>query len=230
MNLLGDLLNGSTLIDQAATVPGAVTLDWLTTNAEDVWSHVASEASGLPVVPSLSSILAGLAVHPLLPYVEGGFLPVISVAQWRTEFAADPAAPLEDSEDSWVEFIGGASGEFGVLTPGSASSELELGLFSAPSPFARADAPLRAVIVGLGRRLRSGRVTVRIDDDGCGMTLAGECVSDGRCSQGCEKRQHTGRYGEGLRCACPIFGSSGLVLSTGSAYSSTESQPELADA
>jgi hypothetical protein len=230
MNLLGDLLYGSPLVDQAATLPGGVTLEWLSLNAEDVWSQVASEASARPIVPSLSSILAGLAVHPLQRYVTGGFLPILNAAQWRTDFAADPAAPLEDGADSWVEFVGGASGEFGVLMPGSAASELELGLFSSPGPFAGAPAPLRAVFVALGRGLRGGGVTVRIDDDGCGMTLAGECVSDGRCSQGCEKRQHTGRYGEGLRCACPIFGSSGLVLSTGSAYPSTERQPELAEA
>jgi hypothetical protein len=194
MNLLSDLLNGSPLVDQAASSSDGITLQWLADNAEEQWSAAVTAVSRLPAAPLLTSILSALSTHPLDSYVTSAYLPVIPADQWRSDFAADPGAPDAVDPEDWVEFLPGASGDYGVIVPESASLDFELALFSGPST---------RVLVGLGRRLRGRRVTVAQSDDGCAMSASGPCVSDGDCRGSCEKRPFIGRYGEGVRCTCP---------------------------
>lgn len=202
MNLLSDLLNGSPLVDQAASLSDGITLQWLADNAEEQWSTAVTTVSGLPAAPLLTSILSALSAHPLDSYVTSAYLPVIPADQWRSDFAADPGAPDAVDPEDWVEFLPGASGDYGVIVPESASPDFELALFSGSST---------RVLVGLGRRLRGRRVTVAQSDDGCAMSTSGPCISDGDCPGSCEKRQFMGRFGLGVRCACPEPGATALT-------------------
>ena len=229
MNLLSDLLNGSPLVDLAASLPDGITLQWLADNAEGPWSATVTEVSGLPAVPPLASILARLSTHPLDSYVTSGYLPVIRTDQWRADFAPDPDAPEAPEPEDWVEFLAGASGDYGVIVPEFASEDFDLALFSSPSTgvlYFRPGLPLGNVIVGLGRRLRGRRVTVSQSEDGCSMSASGTCVSDGDCRGSCEKRQHTGRFGIGLRCACGDAGPSSNVIRTEAMFSRVETRSD----
>jgi hypothetical protein len=221
MNLLSDLLNGSPLVDQAASLPAGITLQWLADNAEGPWSAAVTAASGLPAAPPLTSILSRLATHPLNSYVIGSYLPVIRAGQWLSDFAAPPDAPAAFEPEDWVEFLPGASGDHGVIVPEFASADYELALFSWTSwrmPYSSPGLPPSSVIVGLGRRLRGRGVTVYLSPDGCSMSTTGLCVSDEDCPSSCEKRQHTGRLGPGVRCACAAVDPASRVIQTAATF------------
>lgn len=225
MNLLSDLLNSSPLVDQAVSLTNGITLKWLADNAEQPWSSVTADL-GLPTAPPLTSILSRLSTHPLYSYVTSGYLPVIPADLWQSNFAAAPDAPEAAEPDDWVEFVSGASGNYGIIVPEFASSDYELALFSPPStpvPYPSPSVSSSSVIVGLGRRLRGRRVTVSQSEDGCSMSESGPCVSDENCQGSCEKRRHTGRRGPGVRCACADADASNSVTQTGATSGSVES-------
>ncbi|HEU5270646.1 MAG TPA: hypothetical protein VFU36_12035 [Jatrophihabitans sp.] len=229
MNLLGDLLYNSPLIDEFALQASEITLKWLAEIAEEPWAELARSASGLPTAPRLSSILNGLSGHPLERYVEDAYLPIIGVDRWQNDFAPDPDAPYEQDAETWVEFLPAPSGDYGVLLPESSTPEFELALFH--SPPTNRELPLWTVRLGLGRRLRGKRVSVEEEEDGCGMATSGHCVSDGSCSQDCQKRRCTGRYGEAMRCRCPEADRTAAAAFAGAgAYEMTASKSALAEA
>jgi hypothetical protein len=214
MNLLSDLLNSSPLVDQAAPLTGGITLQWLADNAEQQWSTAVTAASKLPSAPQLTSMLSRLSNHPLYSYVISGYLPVIPGDLWRSNFEAPSDAHEASEVDDWVEFLYGASGNYGVIVPEFASSDYELALFSRPGTpmvYPSPGVSSNSVIIWLGRRLRGRRVTVNLSEDGCSMSETGPCVSDGDCQSSCEKRRHTGRLGIGLRCACAADPSDNLT-------------------
>ena len=229
MNLLGDLLYNSPLIDEIAGWSDEITLKWLANTAEEPWAEVARSQARLRVAPRLSSILNGLSAHPLERYVTDAYLPIIGVDRWKNDFAAGLDAPYQADAETWVEFLPAPSGDYGVMLPESSTPEFELALFS-PRQTNR-ELALWTVRIGLGRRLRGKRVSVEVDEDGCGMAPTGRCVSDGSCSQDCQKRQCTGRYGEGLRCACPESEvTAALAFAGEGAYDSAQDRRELTEA
>jgi hypothetical protein len=231
MNPLSDLLNRSPLVDRAASLPDGITLQWLAENAEQSWSDMLTARYRLETVPRLSSILAGLSGHPLGSYVTSAYLPVIPTYQWRSDFAVEPNAPQAFDPEDWVEFLSGTSGNYGVIVPEFATSEYELALFFRPSSrmlYSSPNMPLTSVIVGLGRRLRGRRVTMHLSEDGCTMSTAGPCTPDGDCPGSCEKRRHTGRLGEGLRCACDDAGPSSTVTHTAVSVGQGQAKAERA--
>lgn len=219
MNLLSDLLNGSPLVDQAASSGDGITVQWLADNAEEEWSAAVTAASGLPAAPALTSVLSALSAHPLGSYVTSAYLPVVSADQWQSDFAAEPGTPDAVDPEDWVEFLPGASGDYGVIVPESASLDFELALFSGTGT---------RVLVGLGRRLRGRRVTVAQSDDGCAMSTSGPCLSDGDCRGSCEKRPFVGRYGLGVRCACPDPDSGAAAVAHDRAGTAADHGRELA--
>ncbi len=222
MNLLADMLDGSSLIDTAvANGENALTLSWLAENGEDAWSRVAGAVPEITVgsEPSLASIVDGLAGHPMTDYLSGGYLPLVRADYWESNIAAPPEAATAVEPDDWIEFISGSSGVHGVLVPEYPDSSYQLGLFTGTE---RLDL---SVVVDLGRRLRVRRVSITASEEGCGMSDDGDCQSDGRCLGACEKVATEGRLRRGVRCACveplmlePFIGSSLSDTTLSAAY------------
>lgn len=199
MNLLADMLDGSSLIDEAATSgANALTLSWIAENGEEAWYQVTGALPGISFgsVPPLSSILEELTSHPMADHLSSGYLPLIRADYWDSNIAAPPGAPTAINPDDWIEFIPGSSGVYGVLVPEYVDTSFQLGLFSGTERLRL------SVIVDLSRRLRVRRVSVTASEDGCGMSDDGDCQSDGHCSGTCEKEEFMGRLRPAVRCSC----------------------------